>query len=512
MKRDGANKSLWQNNMPDYFSQTHTFPQYVYDVMIVGGGITGISTGLLLQKAGKKCLIAEAKSIGFGTTGGTSAHLNTFMDSPYNQIQKNFNDDDAKLVCAGAKQALALVEKNIKEYNIDCEYSKCDGYLFSQDEKQSKELHSIYTASKQAGCDVIYGDYTPVPVEFEKAIVFKNQAQFHPSKYLFGIAKAFEEAGGTLMEGCRVTGVDEKEIVEIETERGMVKARSLIYATHIPPGVNMLHFRCAPYRSYVMALKLEDQKYPDGLAYDMYDPYHYYRTQEVAGEKYLIAGGEDHKTAHVKNTEECFQKLEAYLKKYFKIAEVAFKWSSQYYEPTDGLPYIGRLPGSLSNIYVATGYGGNGITYSHIAAKILTDLIATGGSIFEELFDPSRIKIVAGFMDFVKEGADVAGKLIGKWFPSSGIKELDEIANGEARVVEYEKKSIAIYKDDSGGIHAVNPACPHINCEVAWNSSEKSWDCPCHGSRFNIEGELLTGPARKDLEKIELGKTEAVTS
>ncbi len=506
MKRDGANVSLWQYKIPAYFSQTHTLTDQVYDVLIVGGGMTGISTGLLLQKAGQKCIIAEAKSIGFGTTSGTSAHLNTFMDSPYNEIQKNFGEDDAKLVCTAAKNALNLIEQNIEEYDIDCGHSRRDGYLFSQDEKQTEELHEIYKASRQAGCEVIYSDSIPVPIVFENAIIFKNQAQFHPSEYLYGIAKAFEKEGGTLVEGCRVTAVNEKEILEVETERGIIKARALIYATHVPPGVNMLHFRCAPYRSYVVAAKLEDEQYPESLAYDMYDPYHYYRTQEIDGQKYLIAGGEDHKTAHIENTEECFTKLEAYLKKHFKIKEIAFKWSSQYYQPTDGLPYIGRLPGNAANVYVATGYSGNGMTYSHIAAKLLTDLIVRDQSILEELFDPNRIKPVAGFTEFVKEAADVVGNLVGKWFSSSSIKELSEIANGEAKVVKYDKESIALYKDEVGNIHAVNPACTHINCRVAWNNSERSWDCPCHGSRFDVDGEVLTAPARKNLEKIDLNK------
>ncbi len=278
----------------------------------------------------------------------------------------------------------------------------------------------------------------------------------------------------------------------------------MIYATHIPPGVNLLHFRCAPYRSYAMAIKLKDKNYPDGLAYDMYDPYHYYRTQVVDGETYLIAGGEDHKTAHEENTEACFTKLESYLRKYFDIEKVVFRWSSQYFEPADGLPYIGHLPGHPDNIFVATGFGGNGITYSQVAAMVLTDLLVKGESKYEKLFDPNRIKPIAGFTNFVKEAADVVGEFFGKWFSTSKIKELADVAQGEARVVKYEGHSIALFKDESGKLHAVNPACTHINCVVGWNTAERTWDCPCHGSRFSMDGEMLTAPARKDLEKIEL--------
>jgi glycine/D-amino acid oxidase-like deaminating enzyme/nitrite reductase/ring-hydroxylating ferredoxin subunit len=408
-------------------------------------------------------------------------------------------------VASAAREALELVKKNIKEYSIDCDYSEQEGYLFSQDEKQTKELDEIYDASQKAGCEVRYEDKIPVPLDFIKVVVYEKQAQFHPAKYLYALAKAFEDAGGVLLQGCRITGVYEKgDHLEIVSSLEKIQAHQLIYATHIPPGVNLLHFRCAPYRSYVMALKLKDNNYPDGLAYDMYDPYHYYRTQEVNEEKYLIAGGEDHKTAHVENAEECFRKLEAYLQKYFDIEEVSFKWSSQYFQSTDGLPYIGHLPGNPDNVFVATGFGGNGMTYSHVTASLLTGLIVKGENKYEKLFDPNRIKPVAGFESFVKEAADVIAKFIGDRFTKTKIHELAELAPGEAKVVKYEGDSIALYKDENGELHAVNPACTHINCMVGWNSAEKTWDCPCHGSRFSMDGEMLTAPARKDLEKISL--------
>ena len=506
MQRDGALTSLWQYKMPEYISQTNLTSKDVYDALIVGGGITGITTALLLQKAGKKCILCEAKTIGFGTSGGTTAHLNTLMDTPYYMIEKSFGEDNAQLVAKVARQAINLVMKNIAEYNIDCEFSEQPGYLFSQDKKQSDELQKILEASKKAGCEIQYSDTIPVNIDFDKAVVFQTQAQFHPAKYFYALAKAFEEDGGTLIQSCRVTGVKENDVLTIESTEGKISARQMIYATHIPPGVNLLHFRCAPYRSYAMAIKLKDKKYPDGLVYDMYDPYHYYRTQVVDGEKFLIAGGEDHKTAHEENTEACFTKLESYFRKYFDIEEITFRWSSQYFEPVDGLPYIGHLPGHPDNIFVATGFGGNGITYSQVAALVLSDLIVKGESQYEKLFNPNRIKPVAGFTNFVKESADVVGILAGKWFSSSKIRELGDLAKGEARVVKYEGESVALYKDKDGNFHAVDPACTHIKCVVSWNNAEKTWDCPCHGSRFSMDGEMLTGPARKDLNKVELKK------
>ncbi|HEY0354573.1 MAG TPA: FAD-binding oxidoreductase, partial [Flavisolibacter sp.] len=428
MKRDGAQTSLWQDKMPDYTAQTQHIANRQFDVMIVGGGITGITTALQLQKQGLNCLVAEAYNLCFGTSGGTTAHLNSFFDTTYHDIIKGFGEDNAQRVARAAQQALELYRTNIETYSIDCGYEQKDGYLFAMDEKQVEELDKIFEDSKKAGVDVAYTDRIPVPIPFQKAIVYHEQAQVHPSRYVYALAKAFEEAGGVIAQNCQVKDFKGDTVLEVETSLGTVNAGSLIWATHIPPGVNLLHFRCAPYRSYAMAVTLKDGAYPDGLAYDMYDPYHYYRTQEVDGKKYLIAGGEDHKTAHEENTDACFTRLEAYVRGHFDVDQVAFKWSSQYFEPADGLAYIGHLPGNPSNVLVATGLGGNGMTYSHIAAITLTDLIVKGESEFAKLFDPDRLKPVAGFSNFVKENADVVKEFIGGYLSKDKLTDLADLA------------------------------------------------------------------------------------
>jgi len=504
MKRDGFTTSLWQDKMPDFFSKAKNPDKKDFDVLIVGGGVTGVTTALQLQKSGLQCIVAEAHNLCFGTTGGTTAHLNTFLDNDYSKIEKDFGKENARLIATATNQALDLYHSNVEEYNIDCGYEQKDGYLYSQDEKQTEELNKIFEASKRAGVDVAYTDRIPVPIEFEKAILYHEQANIHPSRYVYALANAFEESGGVILQNCMVKDFKGDKVLEVETSQGTINTRTLIWATHIPPGVNLLHFRCAPYRSYAMAVTLNDDAYPDGLAYDMYDPYHYYRTQIIDDKKYLIVGGEDHKTAHEENTEGCFNKLEAHVRKYFDVKEVAFKWSSQYFEPADGLAYIGHLPGNPDNVLVATGYGGNGMTYSHIAAITLTDLITKGESDYAKLFDPDRLKPIAGFANFVKENADVVKEFIGKRLSKEKLNELSDIAPGAAKLVKYEGKSLALYKDEGGELHAVSPVCPHAKCMVDWNSAEKSWDCPCHGSRFTIDGEVLTGPARQGLEVVEI--------
>lgn len=505
MKRDGACTSLWQDTAPDFTGAQTTIPNHVFDVLIVGGGITGITTGLLLQKAGKTCLIAEAHNLCFGTTGGTTSHLNTFLDTTYDQIIKDFGEHNAQLVARATRQSLDLFKQHVQEYNIDCGYEEKNGYVYAQTDEQADQLQKLLDASERAGTQVAYSSDIPVPVEYKSAIVYKKQAQIHPSRYVLALARALQDAGGVIKEHCLVDKFSEENgLLTIETSKGTIRAKQLIYATHIPPGVNLLHFRCAPYRSYAIAAELKEEAYPNGLAYDMYDPYHYHRTQTIDGKNYLIVGGEDHKTAHIKNTEACFHHLESYVRKYYNVERVAYQWSSQYFEPADGLAYIGHLPGNPDNVYVATGFGGNGITYSHIAAMILRDLLTTGQSEYADLFAPGRVKPMAGFAAFVKENADVVKEFIQKKFFIGKLPQLADIAPGEGRLVKYEGESIALYKDTQGVLHAVDPVCPHAKCNVDWNSAEKSWDCPCHGSRFSYEGEVLTGPSRKGLDKIEL--------
>ncbi|RYY60770.1 MAG: FAD-dependent oxidoreductase, partial [Chitinophagaceae bacterium] len=427
-------------------------------MLIVGGGITGLATALLLQQQGKRCIVAEAHTLCYGTTGGTTAHLNTFFDTSYDRVESDFGEDASRLLHTAARSALDLVKRHIAEFGIDCGHAEKDGYVYAQTEEQEKELGKMFEASVNAGAEVAYTESIPVPMPFRKAIVYRRQAQFHPTRYVLGLDKAFGAAGGLVLQGCRVESFEKDgELLRVKTSRGEIDARWIIWATHIPPGINLLHFRNAPYRSYAVAATLSDDNYPEGLAYDLYDPYHYFRTQEVDGKRYLIAGGEDHKTAHVTNTDQCFAKLEAYLRNHYAVDEIAFRWSSQYFEPADGLPYIGHLPGNPHNVLVATGYSGNGMTYSHIAAQLLSDLIVKGESGYQSLFAPGRVKPVAGFMDFVKENADVVAQFVGKRLKTEKMRELAELAPGEGRVVKYEGTSIALYKDEAGKLYALNP-------------------------------------------------------
>jgi Rieske Fe-S protein len=309
-----------------------------------------------------------------------------------------------------------------------------------------------------------------------------------------------------IIEHCRVLSSEEADRVKVKTSEGELTCDHLIYATHIPPGMSLLDTLCAPYRTYAIAYTLQGG-YPDGLIYDLEDPYHYYRTQVIDGKPYFIAGGEDHKTGHVADTRTCFTKLENYVRQHFAVKDIAYHWSSQYFEPADGLPYIGHMPGQPGHRYVATGFGGNGMIYSGVSALLFRDLLVHNNSKWLELFDPSRIKPVAGFSNFVRENTDTALKWMGKLFPAHKLGELTDLAPGEGKVVKFEGETIALYKGEEGKLSALSPTCTHMGCHVAWNSAEKSWDCPCHGARYAIDGKILTGPADRDLERVTIQAT-----
>jgi len=503
--RDGKNLSLWQKGPFRLESTTDIFAEgTLYDALIVGGGITGLTTALLLQKQGRQCLLAEAYSIGYGTTGGTTAHLNTFFDTPYNTIESDFGEDGAKLVAQSGKEAFAIIEGLVQEYAINCDFELKPGYLYAENNAEAKLLDDILHSTKKAGVDCDYAQTNGIRVPFKKSVILPNQGQFHPLKYIYRLAEEFVNSGGVIMENTFIRDANfEDGVHTIKSDNATIKAKNLVYATHMPPGITVLNFKAAPYRSYVIGARLADENaYPDCLSYDTKDPYHYFRTHVIDGVKYLVLGGEDHKTAHG-DPEESFKALEDYLHQYYEVAEISFKWSSQYYSSADGLPYIGLLP-TGNNTYAGSGYNGNGMMFGTIAGKIISDMICGVQSPYESIYSPSRIKPVAGFVEYVKENADVAYRFIADRFSADDIESLKELEPGDGTIVKHNGHKLAVYKDAEGKVTALNPVCTHTKCIVHFNRTEQSWDCPCHGGRFDLEGKVVTGPPTIDLQKVNL--------
>lgn len=502
MKRDGKNKSLWQSvDMKKCIPENMAIK---YDVIIAGAGITGITAGYLLQRAGKRCLIIESENIGFGTTGGTTAHINTFYDAQYDQVINDFGEEEAKLLAETGPEVIAQIKTIIDELHIDCEFDSRDAYVFSLDDDQTERLNKMFEATKRVGLPIEKVITNPFPIPCNEVVKIGNQAQFHPMKYVKAVSEAFSRIGGSIITGEMVTEVSEKEeALVVKTSLSEYHAVDFMWATHVVPNINRMNFLAAPYRSYVVAFTLKDGNYPKAQGSDMSEPYHYYRTQEIDGKQFIIAGGEDHKTGHEDDPEARFMKLKNYVRQYFNIDEITHRWSSQFYTPVDGLPFIGKEPGK-NHIFWATGFDGNGMTFGTLSAMVITDLILDKENKYVKLFDPSRLNVAASIKDVLKENADAVFHLIKDKFTAEKIDNLSEIKNDEGRTISLDGKTMSVYRDTEGVLHAVSSACTHMGGNVGFNNTEKSWDCPCHGARFDIDGSLLNGPASKDLEKIEI--------
>lgn len=501
--RDGYQASPWQKLNAAPTDNINLSEAVIYDCLIIGAGITGLTAALKLQQAGKKTLIAEAYNIGYGTTGGTSAHINTFADTTYTEAKQAFGESGAQLFADAVNGGFQIIKTNVSNYNIDCDYEEKPGYLYAEDEQQIKALDDVVDGAQQVRVPVRYTQNVPIPVSYLKAAEFPGQAQFHPLKYLTALANEYVKAGGVILTNTFIDNIESKDgLHTVKLNEATVQTENVIYATHTPPGINVFNMRCAPYRSYVMAIKLEsDQDCPDALVYDLQEPYHYFRSHIIDGEKLLLVGGNDHKTGH-NDPEAAFSDLEDYVRRYFKVKEVKYRWSSQYYVPADGLPYVGQVPMQPDGVWCATGYNGNGMMLGSISGDILADLVLGKENELADLMSTKRLKPVDGFTEFVKENADVAYHFVADRFGLEEIESLSELQPGTGQVIEYNDEKIAAYKDEQGIVHALSPVCTHMKCFVNWNAAEKSWDCPCHGARYDINGAVITGPARQPLQSL----------
>ena len=483
------------------------------EVVIVGGGITGLTTAYLLSKEGRQVLLLEDGELASGETGRTTAHLSNALDDRYTTLENLFGAEGARLAAESHTAAIAQIESIVAEEQIDCDFTRLDGYLFLPKGGTPQELTDERDAAHRAGLTAV--EYLPssrtVGFETGECLHWPNQGQFHILKYLAGLATAITKYGGRICTNTHVSEVHGGADARVVTADGVEASASsgIVIATNTPFNDRVvMHTKQAPYRTYVVGARVPKGSVAKALYWDTADPYHYIRVQEVAtgprgGQTdydLLIVGGEDHKTGQEDHPEARLDCLEEWVRARFAmVKDVEYRWSGQVMEPTDSLAYAGRNPLDSDNVFIITGDSGHGMTHGTLGPMIITDLIQGRPNPWAELYDPGRITVKReSAQEFIKENVNVALEYT-ELLTGGDVKTADEIPAGAGAVLRRGLTKVAVYKDDKGATHECSAICPHLGCVVHWNNLEKSWDCPCHGSRFTALGELLSGPANTGL-------------
>ncbi len=512
MKADsGKTKSVWMSEeLPAFKTLSENLET---ETCIIGAGISGLSCAYFLIKEGKKVVVLDDGIIGGGETSRTTAHLSNAFDDRYYEMEKLLGAENCRLIADSHTAAIDAIEKVIQDEKIECGFQRLKGYLFMPPHEEKEILNQELGAALKAGfTEDNLKLVSQAPLELfdtGPALCFKNQAQFHPIQYLKGLAKAIEAAGGKIFTRTHVEEVKGGDSVEVKTDQGFtVLAHSAIVASNSPFNDRVvIHTKQAAYRTYAIAAKVPKGAVKSALYWDTEKPYHYVRLQNATAEMktnsngeydILIVGGEDHKTGQEDDAEERYEKLELWARERFpKMKEILYRWSGQVMEPIDGVAFIGKNPMDLPNVYVATGDSGMGMTHGTIAGLLIRDLICGRKNVWEKLYDPSR-KTLGAAWRFAKENANVALQFK-DWLTSGDLSSVEDLAEDEGAIIRKGAAKIAVYKDKKGAIHSCSAVCPHLACIVAWNSNEKSWDCPCHGSRFDAYGKVTNGPAVENL-------------
>ncbi len=474
------------------------------DVCIVGSGIAGLTTGYLLSREGKKVVLLDDGPTAGGETARTTAHLVYYNDDGMSVIEKVHGTEGLRLATESHRAAVDKIEAIAREEKIDCDFYRVDGYLFITPGGQGMDfLRAELESAHRVGLkEAQFVDRAPLPgFDTGQCLRYPNLAQFHPLKYFAGLAMAIRRKGGWIHNNTHATKITGGKKAVVETAQGRkVTCDAVVVATNTPVNDRVaIHTKQHPYRTYVLGFKVRKGAIPRALYWDTMDPYHYVRLQELDDQyEVLISGGEDHKTGQANDPARRFAEIEKWTRPRFPQAgEIVFNWSGQVMEPVDHLAYIGRNPMDDPNVFIATGDSGMGMTHGTIAGLLLTDLIMGRSNPWEKLYDPSRPP-TKGLTTYVQENVNVA-KEYGQWLTPGEVKDVSEIAPDTGAILRRGATKVAVYRDAGGAFHEYSAVCPHLGCIVNWNGAERTWDCPCHGSRFNAQGEVVNGPANSNL-------------
>jgi glycine/D-amino acid oxidase-like deaminating enzyme len=496
---DEHSKSCWMEDAPT-ISASPLDGNQTCDVVVIGSGIAGLSVAYELSRFGRTVIVIDRGAIGRGMTARTTAHLATELDDFYSELIRTRGEEEARLYYGSQVAAVNRIEAICREEGIDADFARIDGFLFPALLEDRAALEEEYRACRKIGVDVEWAERAPIPgIDTGKALRFPDQGRFHPMKYLAGLARAILARGGRIYGNTAyLTHTEANAGVEITTERGTVRAAAAVFATNSPVNNRVaIHTKQLPHRTYAIAGSVPKGSVPDALVWDTLDAYHYVRIQPLSdSEDLIIVGGEDHHSGQASDMEQRLASLELWTRdRYPGFTSAEYRWSGQVMEPVDFMPFSGRNPGSR-NIYIHTGDSGEGITNGVAGSLTIVPLIVGEDSRYAPVLDPSRKSLTStsSLLQFV-HGQVEAIRHLAEYIGPAEVGSVDEIAPGEGAIMRSGVTKVACYKSENGMIIRRSATCTHMGCVVHWNPLEKCWDCPCHGSHFAPDGQVLNGPA-----------------
>ena len=502
------NSSLWQATAPST-SYPSLAPDLSVDVVVVGGGITGLTTAYLLSQAGASVAVLEGRRIATGTTGHTTAKITSLHGLPYAQLMNAQGEDRTRRYAEANQAAIEEIARIIERERIECDFRRAAAYTWTESRDRVAEVEGEAEAALRLGLPAAFVQETPLPFPIQGAVRFSDQAMFHPRKYCLGLAAAVVNRGGQIFEESRADRIEERDgRVFVSTGDRAIEADRVVQATLLPfhdPGGAFA--KTHPSRSYAIAARVADGGV-DGMFLGIDEPTRSVRPHTSGGETYLVIGGEEHKTGQDDETEARYQAIEAWARERFGVTSIDHRWSAQDYMPADGIPYVGRAAPGNDRILVATGFKKWGMSNGTAAAMMLKDRVLDRPNEWLETFDATRLRPRQSLGELVGQNVDVARRFVGDRV--SLAPSLADLPPGQGAVVQENGRRLAAYRDEAGALSVLSARCTHMGCLVAFNEAERSWDCPCHGSRFDLSGAVLEGPATAPLstERItDLGST-----
>jgi glycine/D-amino acid oxidase-like deaminating enzyme/nitrite reductase/ring-hydroxylating ferredoxin subunit len=503
------NRSVWVATTPET-SYASLAGSVAVDVAVVGGGITGLTTAFLLKEAGATVAVIEAGRVASGTTGYTTAKITALHGLTYAQLMSEHGPEKAHFYADANQAAVEKVAALIDQLGIDCQFERQAAYTYTETDERQKDIAAEVEAAVSVGLPVTYVEETGLPFPIRAAVRLDNQAQIHPRRYCLALAEAIAGDGGQVLEQTRALDIDEEsDRVTVHTDRGDVVADQVVVATLLPFGmIGGFFAKAQPSRSYAIAVRLQGEA-PSGMYLRVESPTRSIRPLRLLeGEVGLVLGGDSHKSGQETHTEPYYNELETWAKHTFDVRSIDYRWSAQDYTTVDSLPYVGRSPGRQRTL-VATGFKKWGMSNGTAAAMLLSDLITGQDNPWLTVYDATRIGGIGTTAKLVKENISVAKRFVQDRIAHRRAPSLEDLGAevlkaGEGRVVDVEGDKMGAYRHHDGTVHAVSITCTHMGCALNWNNAEATWDCPCHGSRFDYKGQVINGPAVKDLDHLTL--------